>query len=366
MFKYHIVQIDKLYFELMDTPKNKEYVVRFVDKKDGQKHLLYECKMSKGMWAKIDRTYLADYYIEIWDNDNLRENISFCKYLRGRRVFVCIDSNSLGDTLAWMPYILDFKEKYGCSVIVSTFKNEMFEKAYPELIFEERNKVVTNIHAQYKIGWFYDYNKEPIHPATIPLQQSCTNILNLDYIEKRPRLDFTPKERPIEQKYVCISVISTAELKHWDYWNDVINYLNSNGYVVVEVSKEETKIENALKLEDNSMSNTMNYIHHSEFVIGLSSGISWLAWALKKKVIMIANFTEKSHEFQEDCIRITNDLVCNSCWNNPKYKFNKGDWWWCPEHEDTPKAFECHKEIKPQSVISEIEKLIMIPREEEA
>jgi autotransporter strand-loop-strand O-heptosyltransferase len=363
MFRYNLVQIDGLYFELVETPKNKEYVVRFVENIDGVKYLLYECTMTKGMWAKADRTYLSNYYIEIWEKDSLRENISFINHLKGRRVFVCIDSNSLGDTLAWMPYLVDFKEKYGCFVIVSTFKNDMFESVYPELTFAGRGEVVNNIHAQYKIGWFYDRKKEPTHPATIPLQKSCTNILNLEYVEKRPRLNFTPKERPIEGKYVCISVHSTAQLKYWDYWQDVINYLNSNGYLVVEVSKEEVNFENIIKLKDTSMDNTMNYIHHCEFVIGLSSGISWLAWSLKKKVIMIANFTQKSHEFQEDCIRITNDLVCNSCWNNPKYKFNKGDWYWCPEHEHTPNAFECHKSIKAQSVIDEINRLIEIPRE---
>lgn len=358
MFKYNIVQIDGLYFELKDAPKSKEYLVRFVEKKGDEKHLLYECKMSKGMWAKIDKTYLLDYYIEIWDNDSLRENISFIKYLKGKRVFICLDSNSLGDTIAWMPYLLDFKNKYECFVIVSTFKNDMFEKVYPELKFEDRGKVVNNIHAQYNIGWFYDEKKEPVHPATIPLQKSCTNILNLEYQEKRPKLNFTPKQRPIEQKYICISVMSTSHLKHWDYWDDVIKHLNSNGYLVVEVSKEETKLDNVIKIEDTSMENTMNYIHHSEFVIGLSSGISWLSWALNKKVIMISNFTEEGHEFQDNCIRITNKLVCNSCWNNPKYKFNKGDWWWCPEHEDTPKAYECHKSISSNMVIQAINKLI--------
>ena len=358
MFKYKILQIEGLYFELIDTPKNKEYNIKFVEHKDGEKHLLYECNMTKGMWAKIEITYLKDYYIQIWENDNLKENISFSKYLRGKRVFICVDSNSLGDTLAWMPYMLDFKEKHGCRVIVSTFRNSMFEKVYPELIFAERAVVVQDIVAQYKIGWFYDYKQEPIHPATIPLQKSCTNILDLEFVEKKPRLDFTPKERPIEGKYVCISVRSTAELKHWDYWVELIAYLNDNGYIVVEASKEETKLNNVLKLADNSIENTMNYVHHSEFVIGLSSGISWLAWALSKKVIMIANFTEESHEFQQGCIRITNKSVCNSCWNNPKYKFNKGDWWWCPEHEDTTRAFECHKSISAKRVIGEVEKLI--------
>jgi ADP-heptose:LPS heptosyltransferase len=42
----------------------------------------------------------------------------------------------------------------------------------------------------------------------------------------------------------------------------------------------------------------MSCISNSEFFIGLSSGLSWLAWTLNKEVIMISNFTEENHEFK--------------------------------------------------------------------
>ena len=100
----------------------------------------------------------------------------------------------------------------------------------------------------------------------------------------------------------------------------------------------------------------MNYLRHAKFYIGLSSGISWLAWAMRKKVFMIANFSTKDHEFQTDCIRITDESVCHGCWNNPMHRFNKGDFFWCPENEDTPQAFECHKVITAERVINEIKK----------
>jgi autotransporter strand-loop-strand O-heptosyltransferase len=98
----------------------------------------------------------------------------------------------------------------------------------------------------------------------------------------------------------------------------------------------------------------MNLLHHSTFYIGLSSGISWLAWAMQKPVVMISNFTQEDHEFK--CIRINNLEVCNGCWNNPMFKFNKGDWNWCPEHEETPRQFECHKSITTQMVMDQIKK----------
>jgi autotransporter strand-loop-strand O-heptosyltransferase len=105
--------------------------------------------------------------------------------------------------------------------------------------------------------------------------------------------------------------------------------------------------------------NTMNVIHHSEFVIGLSSGLSWLSWGLGKHVVMISNFTEADHEFTINCTRITNPDVCNGCWNNPMFKFDKGDWYWCPEHKGTERQFECHKSITSDMVIKQIQHLLL-------
>jgi autotransporter strand-loop-strand O-heptosyltransferase len=66
---------------------------------------------------------------------------------------------------------------------------------------------------------------------------------------------------------------------------------------------------------------------------------------------MIANFTNSDHEFSKNTIRITNESVCHGCWHNPLFRFNKGDWNWCPEHENTPRQFECHKSISAEKVI---------------
>jgi autotransporter strand-loop-strand O-heptosyltransferase len=94
----------------------------------------------------------------------------------------------------------------------------------------------------------------------------------------------------------------------------------------------------------------MDAIVSSEFYIGLSSGLSWLAWALGKKVVMIANFSEEWHEFE--CIRPVNKSVCNGCWNNPNFKFDKGDWDWCPVWRGTDRKFECQSSITAKMVIN--------------
>ena len=266
----------------------------------------------------------------------------------------------MGDNVAWIPYVSEFKKKHNCHVIISTFWNHLFESEYPELEFISPGETVHNIHGMYKIGWFYDKNMEPETPNVIPLQKSATNILGLEYSEIRPKISYEIKENPYLSKYVTIATNSTAGLKFWtkEGWQEVINYLHSLGYLVVNVSKESNPFNNAIQIEDTSIENTMNVIHHSEFFIGLSSGLSWLAWGLGKKVVMISNFTEENHEFTIDCLRVINKSVCNSCWNKSEFKFDKGDWNWCPVHKDTPRQFECHTSITSDVVIEKIDSLL--------
>jgi autotransporter strand-loop-strand O-heptosyltransferase len=134
--------------------------------------------------------------------------------------------------------------------------------------------------------------------------------------------------------------------------------LVDQGLKVIHISKEGTDLKNVTQLKDTSIENTLSVIHHSEFFIGLSSGLSWLAWAAGKHVVMISNFTEPDHEFTTNTTRIINQSVCNGCWNKDQFKFDKGDWYWCPLHKNTARHFECHRKITPEMVINQIKPLI--------
>jgi len=43
---------------------------------------------------------------------------------------------------------------------------------------------------------------------------------------------------------------------------------------------------------------------------------------------------------------------------NTYFKFDKGDWYWCPEHKGTDRQFECHKSITSEMVINKIKHLL--------
>ena len=355
MITYKITHVNGLHFELLDDEgKGREYDVTFVDRKnDGH---IYETKLKPGAWAKLSRSYLSDIAIFIKYQGRTVKQINLLDELKGKRVFISYESKSLGDSIAWIPYCLEFQEVYKCEVIVSTFKNELFETAYPELKFVGRGVIVNNIIAMFELGWFWDDNKEPVNPITIPLQQSASNILALPHREILPRIAFVPNEKPIDGKYICISTRSTSQCKHWYYWPELIQSLKDMGYRVFEMSQEADEL-GAEKLEDVSLNNVMSHLYYADSYIGLSSGISWLNWALNKKTVMISNFTKADHEFTSNCIRITNTDVCHGCWNNPMFKFNKGDWNWCPEHENSPRHFECHKAISLNDVLSKLQQL---------
>ena len=352
-FNYHFV--DGPYFEFMGNDDN-EYTVRFYDL-DKE---IYSSKMKPNTWTRLNRKYYTPWRITL-ENENGELVFDHKMNLKGKRVYIAFDSGSLGDSIAWVPYVEEFRIKHECEVICSTFKNFLYQSEYPFIEFVEPGTVVKDIHAMYKVGWFNNSFLEPQAPNIIPLQKTITNILGLPFNEIQPRISFTPSQRPIEGKYVTIANESTAGLKYWNHptgWVDLVRYLNEQGYKVINVSKNGDNVPGSIKLGETSLETTMNYIHHSEFFIGLSSGLSWLSWGLGTHVVMISNFTEPDHEFTTNCTRIVNLSVCNGCWNNPMFKFDKGDWNWCPEHKGTPRQFECHKSITPEMVINQIKPLI--------
>lgn len=312
-------------------------------------NLVYENTIGSNSWVKLNREYYTKWESKVFMNDKLiHHNILD---LEGKRVYIALASKSLGDTIAWAPYALEFQKKHKCKVIMSTFLNKILDM--PEIELVEPGTVVPNIYAQYNIGWFYDSNKEPELPNTIKLQEAATKILGLDFEEIKPKLKYDAGNNKYG-KYVTIATNSTSGCKFWtkEGWQGVINYLHEKGYKVINVSLEENPFDNCEQIINKDIQKTMAIIHHSQFFLGLGSGVSWVANAIGKEVVMINNFAAEDHEFE--CIRITNKNVCNGCWNNANFKFDAGDFDWCPIFKNTPRHFECQRSIVAEDVIDRL------------
>jgi len=338
--------VDNPYLEIKGF-SDSEYKVEFYDKYD----LIYTNTIRSNHWVKLNRQYYTNWTVKVFEGDEMVYANSL--NLNGKRVYIAFESKSLGDTIAWMPYVEEFRKLHKCHVVCSTFWNQLFD--YPEIEFVEPATVVHNLYALYRIGYFDNLDKLPMKPMTIPLQKVAAVILGLDFTYLAPRLAYKP-EIPKMGKYVTIATNSTSGMKFWTKqgWQELINKLVSEGYEVYNVSKELNEFDNCTQITTPSLESKMDWIAGSEFFIGLSSGLSWVAYAMGKKVFMIANFTEDWNEFP--CLRIANKNVCNGCWNNPNFKFDPSDWLWCPSWKGTPRQFECHNSITADMVMESIKK----------
>jgi autotransporter strand-loop-strand O-heptosyltransferase len=340
---------------------SKKYKVEFWSDND----LIYQSNLGVNMWSKLNTSYYKNYLCKIYDGESLLYEHKI--NLTNKRVFISLESKSLGDTLAWLPQCNEFRKKHNCELIVSTFMNELFKDQYPEIKFVNPGDVVHDIHAMYKIGWFYDgdnvnYDLHPKDFRKTPLQQTASDILGLEYKEVRPILDLpnTPKK-----KKVGIGVHSTSQAKYWNNptgWQEVVDYLRHKGYEVMIYSREDDGFMGnqhpygTTKFKGGELQEVINDLSECEFFIGLGSGLSWLAWSCKLPVVLISGFSEEWAETTLDTYRVINKNVCYGCFNNEK--LDGGDWNWCPLLKGTDRQYECTKEITSEMVINEINKII--------
>ena len=353
------------YLEINGKTDNK-LNVKFFD----NNQIVYDNDININSWVKMNKQYYANWRVEVRENDELIYTNT--NNYRGKRVFISFGSKSLGDTLAWFPYVEEFRKKHGCDLIVSTFLNDLFKDQYPEMEFVEPGSVVHNISAQYNIGWYYiheegsedslDTNVHKVDFKHIPLQQTSSDILGFDYKEIRPKLNLPKVEK---KKKVGIGIHSTAQSKYWNNptgWQEVVDYLRKLGYEVMIYSREEDGYMGnkhpygTTKFKGGSLQEVINDLSTCEFFIGLGSGLSWLAWACELPIVLISGFSEKWAETTLDTYRVINENVCHGCFNWGR--LDAGDWNWCPKHKGTERQFECTKEITSEMVIEQIEKII--------
>jgi autotransporter strand-loop-strand O-heptosyltransferase len=289
--------------DIIDKEKNLYYVV-FIDRING--NVIASGSVESNGWISAMRQWFTYWRINIYKGKEKVYTEDFNPY--NKNVFIKIDAKALGDNLAWMPYIEEFRLKHKCNVICSTFFNELFENEYPNLLFVKPNTQITNIYAQYYIGTVKPDNNiySPRPYGKIPLQETATDILGLEHKEICCKIT---KPKVSKTKSVCISEKGSTKLKEWDgNWQIVVDYLISEGYEVKVISKEPTELKNITNKTGNiSLSDRIKDLCESEFFIGVSSGLSWLAHSCETYVFIISDHTPQNHEFSDNCTRIYSD-----------------------------------------------------------
>jgi autotransporter strand-loop-strand O-heptosyltransferase len=361
---YH--NVDGAFVELLGGD-NSSYDVSFINKRTNQ--TAYSVELTKNHWARPSIQYYVDWKIVV-ANKSTKESTEHHLDLRGKRVFICFESKSLGDTLAWIPYVEEFRKTHGCTVICSTFWNHLFAEKYTDIEFVTPTTTVHDLSALYRLGLFYtesgevDMNRHPKNPITIPLQQVATDILGLPYKEIRPTLKSSGRNNT-DSKQVCVAIHSTAQAKYWNNpfgWQEVVNWLNNRGYIVKLLSEEGdgymgNRLPSGLVTHPRGpIESVIDELNNSKAFIGIGSGLSWLSWGLNVPTVLISGFSYNWTEMQ-DCIRIGAPKgKCSGCFN--RHRLNAGDWNWCPDHKGTARQFECSREITSDTVIKELEKIL--------
>ena len=365
---------NKVHFHFVKGPfveikgsKSADYKIQFIDNKTGKIH--FTSNIKNNCWCRCSIEYFVEWKIVIYENGKLWYETVY--NAENKRIYIAMDSKALGDSLAWIPYVEEFRKKHKAEVIVSTFMNDMFITRYPDIEFVTPGVAVSNIFGMYCIGLFYNENgsvnlfKNPKDPKSVTMQRMASDILGLDFKEVKPKVKKRSVAIDNDLKQVCIATYGTAQSKFWNNptgWQDVVDWLNNRGYKVRLLSKEGdnymgNKLPTGIIQHPNGpLELVMDEMKKSKAFIGIGSGLSWLSWALDVPTVIISGFSYKWAEM-EDCVRIgAPEGKCEGCFN--RIKLEAGDWNWCPDHKGTERQFECTKTITSEMVIKELEKFL--------
>ena len=338
-------------------------------------NILYETDIGAGRINSSKRYYLRA-RIEVWSANLVGEPLFRHDYsAEGRDVLVQFPVGTLGDTLGWLPYAVKFMEQHRCRLSCAMAEPliPLFQNAYPKIRFLTHDKVdPEQYYASYSMGLFFDDEArihQPCDFRLVGLHRTAGYILGVDPTEEPPCIALDNDRRPLAEPYVCIAVQSSTHSKHWTNptgWHDIVTFLKGAGYRVVCIDQKAVHgtglVWNHIphgaedQTGDRPLLERARWLKHAEFYVGLSSGLSWLAWAVGVPVVLISGFTHPINEFQTP-YRVINYHACNSCWNDVRVRFDHKDFLWCPRHANTPRQLECTRLITADAVKDAIRRI---------
>lgn len=371
--------IDGIRFDFNDglrvvIPKDaKPYRIQFYD--IDSESLIYETTTPQGGGCTVSshKKYFIRFRLRILEPANKSVLFTHDFDAKDKEVTVRFPVHTLGDSIGWFSYVERFQEKLKCKLncVVSECFSEVVKKQYPTINFATSENVEKiQSYANYNIGLWEIGNvtHQPVDHRYVGLHRLAAYILGVDDTDIPPRFDLS-SPRIIQEKYVCIGIQSTSLAKFWNNphgWDKVVNFLKENGFRVLCIDKESCceKPGSYVRIPfgaedftgDKPLQERINILKDASFFIGLSSGLSWLAWGCGIPVVMISGFTNPLNEFKNP-YRVINYNACNSCWNDLK-DFDLADFWCCPRLAGTEHRFECTAMISAEYVIKTIERLM--------
>jgi len=328
-------------------------------------NVLFDIELRSGH-VNSSKRYFVPFRLEIWSG---RELLLCHDYDAAERdVLIQFPVGTIGDTIGWLGYAVKFKELHNCRLTCAMGEPliPLFRAAYPDIAFVSHEQLqVERYYATYSVALFFDdadFVYQPCDFRQVGLHRTAAHVLGVDPAERAPRVVLSEDSRPIAEPYVCIAVQATTQCKHWnnpDGWRSVVAFLKASGYRVIcidqkadcsrGVYRNQIPAEAEDQTGDRPLQERARWLKHAAFFVGLSSGLSWLAWAVGTPVALISGFTHPTNEFATP-YRIINYHACNSCWHDSRYRFDHKDPLWCPRWKDTSRQFECTRLITARQV----------------
>ena len=344
--------------------------VRLTDLDTG--NIIFETELKGGAISSSKR-YFVRFRVDVWQQG--KEIFSHEYSAADKEVLIQFPVGTLGDTLGWFPYAVKFQEKHKCRLTCGMAGKliPLFRDTHPHITFVAHEEIEPErYYATYCMGLFFD-DKDCVHQPCdfrfVGLHRTAGYILGVDPTEEPPRIAIADDSRPIPEPYVCIAVQSTTQSKIWNNptgWLEIVKFLKEAGYRVICIDQKQVhgtglvwnQIPNGAEDEtgDRPIEERARWLKHADFFVGLSSGLSWLAWSVGVPVVMISGFTHPLNEFATP-YRVINYHTCNSCWNDAAYRFDHKDFLWCPRHKNTPRQFECTRLITAEHVKATIRRI---------
>ncbi len=348
-------------------PKDKAYRCVFRDLDTGC--LLYSMDMQPGCTVESVKKYFIRFRLEIYESGEMV--FSHDLDLTGKKVLVQLPVGALGDTIAWFSYVERFQRQHGCELYCSMAQElaAIFRDQYPAITFINKEEAAKlEPYATYNLGLFFggDTDHQPFDFRQVGLHRTAGHILGLpDLSDEPPRVKLTAK-RKIKKPYVVIASQASSQCKYWNHpsgWREVVKHLKSQGYRVLCIDRMPeygtdyvwNHIPHGSEdfTGDLPLQERIDLIKDADMFIGLSSGLSWLAWCCRVPVILISGFTDPVNEFHTP-FRVHNPTVCHGCWNDTRCDFNHFDFLWCPRKTENGGKFECTKMISAKMVFDRI------------
>jgi len=384
---------DSAFLEILgDQDDQNDYFVEFIDSDTNDVEYCETIKIN--YWAQLDSIGQKNILIKVTLNQEVvferRRDHKFNK------VYVRLGASMLGDTVAWIAVVDKFREVHNVEVVVNTSYNNLFDKAYPNLIFSDISNpdYINEVDNKFRIDYgpelynvngklspeiWFDTNKKydnfiedysNFNYKIYSLQRIATLTMGLPDEEIVPKINIPEDNGPkIKGKYVVVAIQSTAQLKYWNNpfgWERLFDFLGRNGYKVVIIDKyrnfgvpgnynQAPKSKYVIDKTGNfPLSERITDIKYADMMITISSGLAWVSWAVGTPVVLISGFTKPWYEFQSNVVRVHNPNVCNGCWNDPTGTFDAFDWNYCPKKQD----FICSKAILPKDVTDAVKKFM--------